>query len=265
MPPPTGCIDREKHGARSTLDTRPVGGQAGKAAGAALPTPPGSAVLCAWPGADHPTPPGCSWRPRPQGIRAREPDGSLPGEDFLRIFAGEASGSVPHVNRRRYDAAHTIQAFSARLRQQVDLDTLTTELLGVVDQTMQPTSVSLWLRPAGSAPPTSPVQAHSTRRHCRPQLRGPSPRLCETATPTAPPSPPEQAKAIIAQRRTVPEEVRRRRRSRKTKGKAPQQVLAGHDQGARSAARRPAPSPASLGRPPTNVNRDQLSAASALR
>jgi hypothetical protein len=50
-------------------------------------------------------------------------------------------------NRRRYDAVQTIQAFSERLRQQVDLDTLTSELLGVVEQTMQPTAASLWLRP----------------------------------------------------------------------------------------------------------------------
>jgi hypothetical protein len=56
-------------------------------------------------------------------------------------------------NRRRYDAAHTIAAFSDRLRQQVDLDTLTAELLGVVEQTMQPTRVSLWLRPSASASP----------------------------------------------------------------------------------------------------------------
>jgi len=54
-------------------------------------------------------------------------------------------------NRRRYDAARTIAAFSARLRQQVDLDTLTTELVGVVEGAMQPTSVSLWLRPSVSA------------------------------------------------------------------------------------------------------------------
>ncbi len=56
-------------------------------------------------------------------------------------------------NRRRYDAAQTIQGFSARLRQQIDLDTLTGELLAVVEQTMQPTRVSLWLRPSGSVSP----------------------------------------------------------------------------------------------------------------
>jgi hypothetical protein len=50
-------------------------------------------------------------------------------------------------NRRRHDAAHTIAAFSGRMREQVDLDTLSADLLTVVDQTMQPTAVSLWLRP----------------------------------------------------------------------------------------------------------------------
>jgi hypothetical protein len=51
-------------------------------------------------------------------------------------------------NRRRHDAAQTMAAFSARLRDQVDLDTLTSEVLGVVDQTMQPTRAWLWLRPS---------------------------------------------------------------------------------------------------------------------
>jgi hypothetical protein len=50
-------------------------------------------------------------------------------------------------NRRRHDAATTIQAFSTHLRDQVDLDTLTGELLAVVHQTIQPTQASLWLRP----------------------------------------------------------------------------------------------------------------------
>jgi hypothetical protein len=57
-------------------------------------------------------------------------------------------------NRRRYDAARTLDQFAARLRDQVDLDDLRAELLTVVDQTVQPTQAWLWLRPPAATRPT---------------------------------------------------------------------------------------------------------------
>ena len=50
-------------------------------------------------------------------------------------------------NRRKYDAARTVEVFSRRLREEVDLDTLSAELLAVVDETVQPAKASLWLQP----------------------------------------------------------------------------------------------------------------------
>jgi hypothetical protein len=65
-------------------------------------------------------------------------------------------------NRRKYNTATTIEVFSTRLRDQIDLDTLASELLAVVDQTMEPTRASLWLRPSPDG------SSGTSRREARP-------------------------------------------------------------------------------------------------
>jgi hypothetical protein len=96
------------------------------------------------------------------------------------------------------------------------------------------------------------VAAHLAERAWTVMDRGTPYVICDTdATPVTP----AQAKQIIAERWTVPEEVRRRRRHKK--GKAPQQVLQGHVHGAQGATRRPSPSSATLGRQPSRVKPTQ--------
>jgi hypothetical protein len=96
------------------------------------------------------------------------------------------------------------------------------------------------------------VAAHLAERAWRVMDRGLPYVLCDTdGTPVTP----AQAKAIIADHWTVPEQVRRRRRNKK--GKAPQQVLTGHVHGAQDATRRPSPSSATLGRQPSRVKPTQ--------
>ena len=62
-------------------------------------------------------------------------------------------GVIDHAfYRRKYDAAHTLTAFSVHLRDEVDLPTLSSELVTVVRETMQPSHLSLWVRPSFSLP-----------------------------------------------------------------------------------------------------------------
>jgi hypothetical protein len=59
--------------------------------------------------------------------------------------------------RAGYDASQAVEAFSGRLREQIDLDALSAELVAVVRRTVQPSQTSLWLRPTEPEPPAGEV------------------------------------------------------------------------------------------------------------
>jgi hypothetical protein len=93
------------------------------------------------------------------GIGAEPPSWVVAGATVaVAALFGPARHRIQQVvdrrfNRRRYDAVRTVEAFSTRLRHEVDLDTLSAELVVVVNQTVQPTRTWLWLRPSPDRTP----------------------------------------------------------------------------------------------------------------
>ncbi len=65
--------------------------------------------------------------------------------------------------RRKYDAQKTVQAFSARLREETDLETLEQGIYSVVRETLQPAHISLWVRDGGLSTRQQPLEAERTR------------------------------------------------------------------------------------------------------
>ena len=78
-------------------------------------------------------------------VASRQPRNPI---GWVFLFVGlRIQGFIDHrFYRRRYDARRTLESFSSRLRDTVDLDSLNRALVGAVGETMQPAHTSLWLR-----------------------------------------------------------------------------------------------------------------------
>jgi hypothetical protein len=72
-------------------------------------------------------------------------------------------------NRSRYDAERIVEAFAARLRDAVELESVQAELLDVVQRALEPAHASLWIRPSAPAPAPRPVLPLDQGPHARVQ------------------------------------------------------------------------------------------------
>ena len=70
-------------------------------------------------------------------------------------------------NRSRYDAERIVEAFAARLRDAVELESVQAELLDVVQRALEPAHASLWIRPSAPAPAPRPVLPLDQGPHAR--------------------------------------------------------------------------------------------------